>query len=727
MNRTAAALAAPTRRAPAPVVRTLLIDNYDSYTYNLAQQLAVANGAEPVVVTNDSLSWADIAALDIDNIVISPGPGRPECREDFQVCEEILRDCRIPVLGVCLGHQGMAVAYGGRTVPAPTVMHGRLSRIQHDGELFTDLPQDFPAVRYHSLVVAEPVPDGLVVTARADDGTVMGLEAVDRPFYGVQFHPESVLTSHGSKIIERFRDLTIAWWQRQEAIEPRAVTRPRAAVHRGARPGAAETRPAESDVFPVRPLIEEVSGPFDAEVVFRSLRGSGPAVWLDSAAPGIGTGRFSYLTAGAGPLSEDVRYRAGTRVVERQRAGRPDFEVLPDTGIFDFLAERLAEFRCAAADVPFDFIGGYVGWIGYECNADVRGQKVRTAATPDAALFFADRLVVIDHHHDTAYLVALAGTGHEDAARDWLARTSKVLTALRGESSAPPVPPPAQHKLAAQPDRDRGQYLDDIAKCQEYLRTGDTYEVCLTNQFRMPAAEDSFEVYRRLRRGNPAPFAAFLDFGTTQVCSSSPERFLRVGKDGWVEAKPIKGTARRHPDPEQDAEQAAGLAADPKERAENLMIVDLLRNDLGRVCRVGSVEVPVLMAIESFQTVHQMVSTVRGRMKPDLTAAECAKAVFPGGSMTGAPKVRTVQIIDDLENAPRGVYSGSIGYFGCDGATDLNIVIRTIVRQDDEFSVGAGGAITILSDAEQEWQEILLKAGAVLEAVNARVVEEAPR
>jgi para-aminobenzoate synthetase len=719
-------------RATTPV-RTLLVDNHDSYTYNLAQQLAVVNGIEPTVVTNDEISWREINALDIHNVVISPGPGRPERPEDFRTCGNILRQAVIPILGVCLGHQGLAVAYGGRTVPAPVVMHGRLSRIRHDGELFRDLPQNFPVVRYHSLMVAEPLPEGLIVTARAEDGTVMGLAALDRPFYGVQFHPESVLTSHGSTIIERFRELTVDWWRRHGARpEPAPGAPPRQETLRlpartrwwgaPADAGARTTPPVT-----VRPVAQRLTGPFDAELVFQAVRGSGPAVWLDSAARGHGTGRFSYLTAGSGPLAEVVRYTAGRRVVRVRRPGEPGGEeVHPDTGIFEFLANRLATTRCVDANLPFDFVGGYVGWFGYECRVEATGPIPHTAPTDDAALLFADRLVVIDHDTDDIYLVALAGPDGEQAARTWMSRTSDLLRPLRARSAPEPDAHRLNRPVLARPDRDRRQYYADIERCRELLRTGDTYEVCLTNQFRMPAVDDPFETYRRLRRNNPAPFAAFLDIEGTQVCSSSPERFLRIDRDGWAEAKPIKGTARRHEDPAEDARAAHALACDPKERAENLMIVDLLRNDLGRVCQVGSVEVPSLMAIETFRTVHQMVSTVRGRIRSDLTVADCVKWVFPGGSMTGAPKIRTMQIIDEIEKASRGVYSGSIGYFGCDGSIDLSIVIRTLVHHRGEVTVGAGGAITILSDPEREWQEVLLKAGAVLKAVNARIGEEVP-
>jgi para-aminobenzoate synthetase len=220
---------------------------------------------------------------------------------------------------------------------------------------------------------------------------------------------------------------------------------------------------------------------------------------------------------------------------------------------------------------------------------------------------------------------------------------------------------------------------------------------------------DPWSAYRLLRRDNPAPFGALLRFGSLSVLGCSPERFIRVDSDRWVESKPIKGTRPRGASAPEDERLRLDLSRNPKDRAENLMIVDLVRNDLGICAEVGSVHVEKLFDVETYATVHQLVSTVRARLRPDRSAVDCVRSSFPGGSMTGAPKLRTMSIIDDLEDGPRGVYSGALGYFSLSGAADFSIVIRTLVVEPDRISFGVGGAIIALSDPGAEFEEIAVK------------------
>jgi len=270
----------------------------------------------------------------------------------------------------------------------------------------------------------------------------------------------------------------------------------------------------------------------------------------------------------------------------------------------------------------------------------------------------------------------------------------------------------------------RDAYLANIGACLREIAEGETYEVCLTTMLHSDGALDPVAAYRSLRTRNPAPHAALLRLGDVSVLSSSPERFLRVDRERIVESKPIKGTAPRAAHPTEDAYRAAALRADDKSRAENLMIVDLVRNDLGRVCTLGSVEVPTLMAVESYATVHQLVTTVRGRLRDDASAVDCIRAAFPGGSMTGAPKLRTMGIIDRLEAGPRGVYSGALGFLSVNGTADLSIVIRTLVASRGGLQIGAGGAIVAASQPDAEHEEMLLKARAVLAAVGGTIVAD---
>jgi para-aminobenzoate synthetase len=258
-------------------------------------------------------------------------------------------------------------------------------------------------------------------------------------------------------------------------------------------------------------------------------------------------------------------------------------------------------------------------------------------------------------------------------------------------------------------DQPKAKYLASIAECLAAIRAGESYEICLTNQLRGRSTADPLAYFETLRALNPAPYAAYFQRPGLQIACSSPELFLNVTAEGHVTSKPIKGTAPRSTDPGQ-------LAADEKTRAENLMIVDLVRNDLGRVCRTGSVRVTGFQQIETFATLHHMVSTIEGDLKPGLTALDCIHAAFPPGSMTGAPKLRTMEIIERLEGRPRGVYSGCIGFVSVTGAATFNVAIRTAVFENGEVSIGTGGAIVAQSDPEREWDELNLKAEALLRA-----------
>lgn len=748
-------------------MKTLLIDNHDSYTYNLFQLIAEVNGEEPVVILNDAPADAvpDLAAF--DNVVVSPGPGHPAKTRDFGISARVLARSEVPVLGVCLGHQGIAHGEGGRVASAPEPRHGHLSTVRHDErDLFRGLPQNFTAVRYHSLSVREPLPATLEATAWAEDGVLMGLRHRERPLWGVQFHPESVLTEYGHRMLVNFRNLTAERARKHRskntAVTPAAAAMPNSTVI---------PRPRRADGPAYRLHTRRLAGAIDAEVAFTRLYAESPrAFWLDSSRVERGLSRFSFLGDDSGPLAEFVRYDVEAGHCEIERTGRPPRKVR--ASVFDYLKRQLANRRVDATGLPFDFTGGYVGYFGYEMKADCGSPNRHRATTPDACWLFADRLIAVDHEKGFTYAVCLAEDTPQATleAADWLENTLARLTSLptepdrsrlaratrdgadradRADRADGIYGPDGTARSAGQADggeqgrgadgagaggpgpegvsgadavepwlvRDRATYLADIAACRRELAAGTSYEICLTNAATLPAPDDAYGFYRALRRVNPAPYAAFLRFGDLDVVGSSPERFLRITRDGVAEAKPIKGTAPRGAGPLEDARLRDALAADAKTRAENLMIVDLLRNDLGRVCRTGTVRVSRLMATETYATVHQLVSTVEGRLREDTDAVDCVRACFPGGSMTGAPKQRTLEIIDGLETEARGVYAGALGYLGCSGGADLNIIIRTAVLADGLLRMGAGGAIVLDSDPVAEYDEMLLKTAAQMRAL----------
>ena len=882
-------------------LRILLIDNHDSYTYNLYQYLSTMTTHPVKVVMNDAFATLDefIDSLDetqiirhngdknnllqqhFDCIVLSPGPGQPSHPSDMGIVLDTIRySSQIPILGVCLGHQALGYVYGNQVTLAPCgPVHGLMSSVYYNSnqnnesddddddddaddareqlscQLFRGIQQNFHVVRYHSLVVDFPDDDtssdvseiepiawckGLVGNEEEYPSNIcMALRHKQYPHVGVQFHPESIGTGEaGYQIIRNFCDFAYQY----------KLNNKKAGVTEGESIDAESSLPPTVQ-FKTNDLIASKTSHYriyihklgqsspstNPEKVFEELFSSREnSFWLDSSTgktqldndddnegcPIINNSRFSIMGSDDGPLSQKIEYfgiehpkeKRGLKVTSN--AGNVETSTI-DTDILSYLRQTLIEdgglsehaymvsfnetegvaddqtFRAVTTDyeLPFDYRGGYVGFLGYELrhitqcslfeqegghgctiNGGDASRERTNPSVPTAAFFFADRSLLFDHHTGDWYIVGVA-TSDEEVIADMLQwmHAIKATIEANGELSSTFIPSSTSISNSANndaiefvPNRPKDQYQMDIARSHEEIRNGESYELCVTNQLEaeitLPRRSDKeihespFDLYKILRSNNPAPFSAFMNFhnidgasseasASLSICCSSPERFLSVKQDPRhhnfvVESKPIKGTIARHIPNEGDSESSEmvetindriiqELRESTKDQAENLMIVDLLRNDLGRVCEVGSVHVPHLMNIESYATVHQMVSTVRGSLDGDTSnAIDVIEACFPGGSMTGAPKQRTMEILNEIEEGvSRGPYSGCLGYISLNGCMDMNIIIRSAVltpipntdksMESWKASIGCGGAITALSDSNDEYEEMLLKSRIV--------------
>lgn len=678
-------------------MRTLLIDNCDSFTYNLYQLIGEVCGRPPTVVRND-VQWSQLMLGDYDALVISPGPGRPDRPRDFGISARAIIESGLPTLGVCLGHQGIAHLFGGVVRHAPEPIHGRASKLRHNGiDLFKGLPSPMSVIRYHSLIATD-TPADLEEIAWTDEGLLMAVRHRTAPIWGVQFHPESIGTEFGTELMTNFRDLALAATQRSR----RAAPARRSAV-------------MKSRVLPHFA---------NAAALYRECFADAPlSFWLDSSAAIEGVSRYSILGSGEGPLAEFVSYRVSEQKVRVSTSdGR---EKTIEGTIFDYLDQELNARMAEKPDnLPFHFNLGYVGFLGYELKADLFGANAHTSRSPDAALLFVDRAVVIDHELEDCYVLALAAGADDESADTWMDSIAQRVESLTDSEPAmeePPVlvstPDVFERHSLLHPRHSMSAYVQRIEESLHAIQDGESYQICLTNDVEVDADIDVLDTYLRLRGVSPVPYGALLQFPGVSVLSGSPERFLTIGPDRVVESKPIKGTRPRGLTAAEDEHLRLELMHSEKDRAENLMIVDLVRNDLNAVCEVGSVHVPDMMYVESYSSVHQLISTVRGTLRKEVSAVDCVRAAFPGGSMTGAPKVRAMELIDKLENGPRGVYSGALGWFSLCGAADLSIVIRTLVVADNQTTFGVGGAIVALSDPQREYDETVVKSRAILTAL----------
>ncbi len=485
-----------------------------------------------------------------------------------------------------------------------------------------------------------------------------------------------------------------------------------------------------------RAVVEELSPPPDPAWCCERLAGLPYRLFLDSAATSARLGRYSFLTAD--PVAVVTSKGRRVTVLDRLTGSRRPYAGDALAALREHLAGEAAE---PLPGLP-PFQGGAAGYVAYDWGLVLEtlpAPRVDDLALDDVVLGVYDWVIAWDHAESRAWIISTGMPERTAGARQSRAgaRAREVRARLESGEPSPEIPvEPVRHepapdgapsypaeggwwdpRLELRSSFTRQGYLDAVSRVREYIYAGDIFQANLSQRFEAPLAESPWRLYQRLRLRNPAPFGAYFDVPRAAVLSASPERFLRVDRAGHVETRPIKGTRPRGLGPEHDAALGQALTESAKDRAENLMIVDLLRNDLSRVCLPGTVRVPELFALERYATVHHLVSTVVGELAPGADALALLKAAFPGGSITGAPKLRAMEIIAELEPAWRGVYCGSIGYWSVTGDLDTSIAIRTAVATGGRVYFNAGGGIVADSEPAQEYRETLDKARGIIDAL----------
>ncbi len=456
-------------------------------------------------------------------------------------------------------------------------------------------------------------------------------------------------------------------------------------------------------------LLQAVPYHRDTTRLFEAIIDRPWAVFLDSGRPGSTGGRFDILAAQ--PMTTLVARGASTLITTR--------EISRESSEDPFCLVRDALGPPTDPDPKLPFTGGALGYFGYDLAWRLERLPVITAddvGMPDMAVGIYDWALVVDHQEQQSWLV---GQGRDPATHS---RWSELIS-IFSSPGEPRTQSCFRLRETVSSNLTKEQYGDAFRRIKGYIHDGDCYQVNFAQRFSAPVSGDPWTAYKTLRSENPVPYGAFLRLAEGEVLSCSPERFLRV-KGQVVETRPIKGTRPRGKGKDEDRRLLEELKLSAKDRAENLMIVDLLRNDLGKSCETGSIEVPRLFEVESFATVHHLVSTVTGRLAEGKDAVSLLRGCFPGGSITGTPKLRAMEIIEELEPSRRGVYCGAIGYLGFDGAMDTNIAIRTLVHRNDTLYFSAGGGIVADSEMESEYQETFDKAAAMLNMLQRSTVSD---
>ncbi|KAL8995066.1 MAG: hypothetical protein Q9169_005135 [Polycauliona sp. 2 TL-2023] len=817
-----------------PSYSILFIDAYDSFSNNIVSLLEERLAAVQVTVIKIDQQIADFPAFlrDFDAVVAGPGPGHPETASDIGLIAKLWQlsdDDLLPVLGICLGFQSLLVAFGGSVVPLPEPRHGIIRNVTSiDASIFEGLERISP-VQYHSLhALFDPDQDleALAWDVEAENqdadggaksvnpGTIlMAVKHRVKPFWAVQFHPESICSDTASQ------QLVNNWWAEAQSwsLQRRAHHRNRSFDKWESKtaPDATDPNPSLEDLEQMSlhrmdPMISgsdftDSSTMADVKpktVIRRKLplnelgvpqianllrNSNGDAVVLDSEPhQRSDTGTHSIIgCVGATIMKLEYLISSG-KVCVLQGAHRNFVDLASfDNSIFGFLKVFMSARKAVGGDPDIPFWGGLVGYVNYE--ACLETIDIRTPGhpdRPDISFVFVERSVVIDHEHQCLHVQSITTNDEE-----WVEMISSKLASRNPPTANEfvPINPSVLDPAITYPDPP--SYVQKIGKCQEYIHSGDSYELCLTNQSTVDSNHlpDPWPLYLHLRSVNAAPFSAYLRLGGVTLLSSSPERFMRwtrpivspssAAEISTVQFRPIKGTVKRYPEgPEGPAirlEEATALLSTPKERAENLMIVDLIRHDLHGVVGSGNLSVPKLMVVEEYATLFQLVTVVEGTLinqpapistVPSLTASPASTpgtsrsvtpsslasnsgqhahrrykptnktgidvlaASLPPGSMTGAPKRRSCALLREIEEQkPRGIYSGVVGYMDVGGGGDFSVVIRSAFRWDsdtkchtdrrenrDKWTVGAGGAVTALSTEQGEWEEMVAKLGSTL-------------
>jgi anthranilate synthase component I len=474
------------------------------------------------------------------------------------------------------------------------------------------------------------------------------------------------------------------------------------------------------NVIPVRhTFIDDCETPVSA---FLKLRGRGPAFLFESAEQGQRFGRYSFL--GFRPRAT-LRFD-GSAVVARKLDGAERKLDAPDP--FSAVAAYLSDYRLAPIEGLPPFAGGAVGMFGYDLVRTVErlpAPNPDDVGTPDMALMVSDALIVFDHlHHQVTIMVNAFADGDDqvdsayERAADLIERARALLAEPVPRASLAPGSAPERvfDRESFRSNMTREQFEQAVERAKRYIHEGDAFQIVPSQRWSGPCPVEAFSVYRGLRNVNPSPYMYFIEFDDFAIAGASPEPLVKVN-GSVVETRPIAGTRPRAGSPEEDLIRAGELLEDPKERAEHVMLVDLGRNDLGSVCEFGSVEVEELMAIETYSHVMHIVSSVKGRLRPQLGGMDALRACLPAGTLSGAPKIRAMEIIDELEPTKRGFYGGAVGYLSYSGDLDTCIHIRTVVVKDGIAHVQAGGGVVADSDPAYEYRETVAKAQAVFEAI----------